>query len=263
MANGHRKYANDANIRFFNRNRFMPIPDTLLSQPWCPCHAPWHILNSYDGIVGYATESEPELVDTTILEEKELAPGIMEYSISTKSAHTLKGLVQNSLIQQWNEAQIFAYKSEDSLNKNIRNCFGYTVKGKESTCHPQDPIRISTESINICIDSAVEKFRERYKLAEVISESTNLLRYEEGGHFVEHVDHSEHFPRFISASMFLNDKFDGGELEFKEFELKIKPEAGKIIVFYSSKPYTHKVSVVECGIRYSAVKWYRLAKNQQ
>ena len=257
---GGRKYGPDANIRFFNEKRFMPIPDTPLSQPWCSCHSYWYMLDLYDRIVGHATESKPELVDTKIVEEKELAPGIIQYTISKKSANTLCGLVQNSLIKQWSDAGIYANKGENSINKNIRNCFAYTAKGKESTCHPQDPIRISTESINACIDSAVQRFRDRYQLGEVISESTNFLRYEEGGHFVEHVDHNENVPRLISSSMFLNDKFDGGELEFKEFNLKIKPEAGKIIVFYSSKPYTHKVNPVECGIRYSAVKWYRSAK---
>jgi hypothetical protein len=256
-ANGAKKYGQDANIRFFNENRFMPIPDTPLSQPWCHCHSYYHILGLYDTIVGHATDSETELVDTTILEEKELAKGIIEYTISRKSAHTLKGLIQNSLIQQWNEAGVLTNRGENPVKKNIRNCFGYTIKGKESTCHPQDPIRISTESVNISIDSAVERFRKKYGIAEVFAESTNLLRYEEGGHFIEHVDHNKNLPRVISASMFLNDNFDGGELEFKEFGLTIKPEAGKIIVFYSTQPYTHKVNVVECGIRYSAVKWYR------
>jgi hypothetical protein len=256
-ANGARKYGQDANIRFFNQNRFMPIPDTPLSQPWCHCHSYYHILGLYDTIVGHATDSEPEFVDTTILQEKELAKGIVEYTISKKSAHTLKGLIQNALIQQWSEAGVLANKGENPVNKNIRNCFNYTIKGKESTCHPQDPIRISTQSVNIAIDSAVKRFREKYGLAEVVSESTNLLRYEEGGHFVEHVDHNKNLPRVISASMFLNDNFNGGELEFKEFGLTIKPEAGKIIVFYSMQPYMHKVDVVKCGIRYAAVKWYR------
>jgi hypothetical protein len=90
MAYGHKNYANDANIRFFNRNRFMPLPDTILSQDWCPCHSPWDILGAYEGIVGYATELEPELVDVTILQEKELAPGIMEYRISKESSPSIQ-----------------------------------------------------------------------------------------------------------------------------------------------------------------------------
>ena len=255
--NGARKYGQDANIRFFNQNRFMPIPDTPLSQPWCTCHSYYHILGLYETIVGSATESETELVDTEIINERELAPGIIEYAISKKSAHTLKGLVQNSLIQRWVDSRIVGANNEVGVNKEKRNCYSYTVGITESNCHPQDPIRIATESINRCLNSAIDMFREKHQIENIKVESTNILRYEEGGHFVEHIDHHENFPRAISMSMFLNDNFTGGELEFREFDLKIKPEAGKIVVFHSGNPYTHKVNPVGCGIRYSVVRWYR------
>jgi predicted 2-oxoglutarate/Fe(II)-dependent dioxygenase YbiX len=237
----------------------MPIPDTPLSQPWCPCHSYYHILGLYDTIVGYAVDSEPELVDTKIIGERELAPGISEYSISRKSAHALKGLVQNSLIAQWNDSHIIAENNQAKVNKDKRNCQSYTLRKTESRCHPQDPIRIAAESINACFDSAVEMFREKHKIGNIRVESTNILRYEEGGHFVEHLDHHKNLPRVISVSMFLNDNFSGGELEFKNFNLKIKPEAGKIVVFHSGSPYLHGVNPVEIGIRYVAVRWCRLA----
>ena len=258
-ANGVKKYGQDANIRFFNQNRFMPIPDTPLSQPWCPCHSYYHILGLYDTIVGPAVDLEPELVDTQIIEEKELAPGIVEYSISKKSAHTLKGLMQNSLIKQWSDAHIVSINNVAAIDKQRRNCYAYTFGSKESGCHPQDPIRIATESIGLCLDSAVEMFRQKHQIGNIKVESTNILRYEEGGHFVEHLDHHKSLPRVISVSMFLNDNFTGGELEFKNFNLKIKPEAGKIVVFHSGSPYLHRVNPVEIGIRYAAVRWCHLA----
>lgn len=256
MASGGQKYGPDANIRFFNQNRFMPIPDTPLSQPWCPCHSYYNILDLYETIVGHATGSQPELVDTTILEEKELAPGIVEYEISKKSAHTLRGQIQNSVIQQWEPSKVRHDNNIISVDINARNCFIYNAIGKESSCHPQDPIRIATESIAIGIDSAVEKFRARYGVAKLGSLGTSLLRYEEGGMFVEHIDDHRVFPRVVSVSMFLNDNFEGGELEFKEFGVTVKPKAGKMVVFSSSFPYIHKIHPVSTGIRFAAVRWY-------
>jgi len=60
--------------------------------------------------------------------------------------------------------------------------------------------------------------------------------------------------------MFLNDDFEGGELEFKEFNIKIKPEAGEIVLFSSGFPYMHQVNSVTKGIRYAVVKWYDYLK---
>jgi predicted 2-oxoglutarate/Fe(II)-dependent dioxygenase YbiX len=74
--------------------------------------------------------------------------------------------------------------------------------------------------------------------------------------FHDHFDHASMYPRIVSASLFLNDDFEGGEFVFKEFNLTIKPKTGDILVFSSSFPYMHRVNPVKTGIRYAAVKWY-------
>ena len=74
--------------------------------------------------------------------------------------------------------------------------------------------------------------------------------------FHSHFDASKTYHRIVSVVMFLNEDFTGGELEFKEFGLKIKPQAGEVLVFPSSYPYMHQVNPVEFGVRYSVVKWY-------
>jgi predicted 2-oxoglutarate/Fe(II)-dependent dioxygenase YbiX len=40
--------------------------------------------------------------------------------------------------------------------------------------------------------------------------------------------------------VYLNDDYDGGELYFKNFDIKIKPKAGSIVIFPSVKPYIHE-----------------------
>jgi len=87
-----------------------------------------------------------------------------------------------------------------------------------------------------------------------------LLRYEETNKFHWHIDDHPIFPRVLSVSVFLNDDYEGGELEFKEFGIKVTPRAGEIIVFCSGFPYMHQVLPVTRGIRYAVVKWYEYAK---
>ena len=52
--------------------------------------------------------------------------------------------------------------------------------------------------------------------------------------------HTDQGPKsHISAVMYLNDNFSGGELEFPNQNVSIKPSSGSIIVFPSVEPYVH------------------------
>ena len=113
------------------------------------------------------------------------------------------------------------------------------------------------KSLEIGIDKIVADYRSRYSIPKIVSSHTVLLRYEPGDMFHNHFDAAKTYPRIVSVSMFLNDDFEGGELEFKEFGIKLKPDAGDIVVFCSSYPYMHQVHPVKTGIRYSVVKWYQ------
>lgn len=253
------KYGEDGDVRFFNRNRFMAMPDAPVNQPVCQCHNYSYALSLYDKIVGEQTESEPELVDMPMLEHEELAPGIMRFRFPRESARTLKGLIQNAMFHQWEPAQVLDGDAP-SVNHNARNCFNYFLTEKQLLCHPQDPIRRAHESLANGIDAAIQFFRGRYSIVPVISHHTVLLRYEDGNMFHNHIDDHPKYPRVISVSVFLNDDFEGGELVFKEFGLKVSPKAGDIIIFCSGFPYMHQVLPVGNGIRYSVVKWYEYAK---
>ena len=256
---GIHRYGEDGDVRFFNRNRFIAMPDAPFHQPTCECHDYSYALSLYDKIVGEQTESEPELVDMTMLEHEELAPGIMRFGFPKESARTLKGLIQNAMFRQWEPAQVLDGDAP-SVNYDARNCFNYFLTEKQSLCHPQDPIRRAHESLNKGVDAAVEFFRGRYSIVPVVSNHTVLLRYEEGNMFHNHIDDHPKYPRVLSVSVFLNDDFEGGELVFKEFGLKVSPKAGDIIIFCSGFPYMHQVLPVSNGIRYSVVKWYEYTK---
>lgn len=91
-----------------------------------------------------------------------------------------------------------------------------------------------------------------------------LLRYGEGGLFVEHVDSVKNDPtlahRRISAVAFCNsgggEDFAGGELVFPRHGLKITPEAGMLVLFPSGFTHPHGVEPVTRGVRFSVVSWY-------
>jgi alkylated DNA repair dioxygenase AlkB len=253
------KFGKDGDVRFFNRNRFLALPDGPVNQPVCACHDYSHTLDLYNEIVGFTLNQEPELAEVKIQAKQELAPGIMLYKTGKESARTLKGLIQNAMFKQWEAAEVLV-DGKPTVQYDARNCFNYFLTDKQNDCHPQDPIVRTKKSLELGIDAIVEDYRGRYSITPLVSHHTVLLRYEPGNMFHNHYDAAPIYPRVVSVSMFLNDNFEGGELEFKEFNLKIKPEAGDVVVFCSGFPYMHQVHAVTKGIRYAAVKWYEFIR---
>lgn len=86
-------------------------------------------------------------------------------------------------------------------------------------------------------------------------ESIHLLRYGKTGHLPAHQDQGVS-TRVLSSVMYLNDNYDGGEIEFVNSGVKIKPEAGSIIFFPSNFLYIHEVHPITNGYRYSMPHWY-------
>jgi hypothetical protein len=253
------KYGKDGDVRFFNRNRFLAMPDGPVNQPVCDCHDYSATLNLYSEIVGHAFEEETEISEVKIQSKQELAPGIMLYKTGKESARTIKGLIQNSMFKQWQTAEVLV-DGKPTIQYNARNCYNYFLDYRQNDCHPQDPIVRAKKSLEVGIDGIIEDYRGRYSITPLISHHTVLLRYEPGNMFHNHYDAAPAYPRIVSVSMFLNDNFDGGELEFKEFNIKIKPEAGDVVIFCSAFPYMHQVHPVTKGIRYAAVKWYEFSR---
>lgn len=94
-------------------------------------------------------------------------------------------------------------------------------------------------------------------------EGPQFLQYDVGDHYDKHND-SESYEngqlkrvvnRDISLLFYLNDDYEGGQLEFTQLQLTIKPKAGMLIAFPSYLEFEHKVHPVTDGKRFSLVSW--------
>ena len=62
----------------------------------------------------------------------------------------------------------------------------------------------------------------------------------------------------ISVVGYLNDDYEGGELYFKEQDIKIKPSAGSVVIFPSKEPYFHQSLPTKSGVKYMCPGfWYK------
>ena len=141
--------------------------------------------------------------------------------------------------------------SYGSTNKRITNILniGYSdlTDGFDEFCK-----FIKTE-----VNPLIEKYRIDYSI-EPLKEETSwlLLKYDKGHFFNSHIDDGHGFPRTVSAVIFANDDYDGGELVFDRLNLILKPNFGEILIFPSSYPFTHAVRPIVNGTKYSFVNWY-------
>ena len=133
-----------------------------------------------------------------------------------------------------------------------------------------------TEDMNAKFEQAVagcfkEDVAPRYNCQFKAYEPVQFLGYPPGGHYVGHND-GEKFnfktrqwervmERDISFLFYLNDQYGGGELEFYDLGLTIKPKKGMMIAFPSYKEFAHKVHPVTWGHRYSLVSWVATQKH--
>ena len=105
--------------------------------------------------------------------------------------------------------------------------------------------------------SATQWYVKEYGINESIehAESYNLLRYQTGEEYKAHYDGHSRMNRAISPILYLNDDYEGGEIEFVHFGLKVKPKAGSLFIFPSTYPYSHIAHPVTDGTKYAIVTW--------
>jgi len=61
----------------------------------------------------------------------------------------------------------------------------------------------------------------------------------------------------ISVVLYLNDDYEGGEINFPNQDITIKPESGSIVIFPSVEPYYHQSLPVTSGIKYMCPGFWR------
>jgi predicted 2-oxoglutarate/Fe(II)-dependent dioxygenase YbiX len=87
-----------------------------------------------------------------------------------------------------------------------------------------------------------------------------VLRYGVGEEFREHVDEfpgpSVYGQRQLTALLYLNDDFEGGELTLPQQGLEYNPRAGSLLLFPSGFCFPHSSRPVRRGTKYSCVTWF-------
>lgn len=153
----------------------------------------------------------------------------------------------------WFRAQTIGQGTFQSARTNVNMCITDLALQQNSQL-----MQNLHNQFNMMLLAATQSYAQRYDIHDaLIHEPYNLLKYSGGQEYKAHYDGGSTTGRCISAICYLNDNYEGGELEFPNFGIKIKPEPGMLILFPSNFAYSHVAHPVTNGTKYAIVTWIR------
>jgi predicted 2-oxoglutarate/Fe(II)-dependent dioxygenase YbiX len=177
---------------------------------------------------------------------------VLEDILPDKLCNDILNEYKNS--NEWLDATI---GSEGNINKGIRNCTSIAISINKTIEKNKNIRKNLDDKVFECAKNAIKKYNEKFKNAQINKDTGyDLLKYEKGGFYLEHVDHSSRIPRTISCSFILNNEFKGGEFSFFNNKIVYSLKKGSAIMFPSNFLYPHSVLPVINGTRYSIVTWF-------
>lgn len=137
--------------------------------------------------------------------------------------------------------------------------------GKQKTIKIEDALRQDTELakwINNIKNQVVRlstEYIDFYNITDAVQSSMAICKYNTGAQMGSHVDDNmdgNGIP-LITGIIYLNDDYEGGELYFKNQNIKIKPASGSVILFPSTQPFFHESLLITSGNKYMIPFFWR------
>lgn len=159
--------------------------------------------------------------------------------------------------------------SKARLAPNVPATIGKVINGIYTTEYNKwcTASFITYDSFNQDVIDLIEKIKGKaetnYKL-ECFNPEVHFLKYKHGTEYKPHIDGQyvendiaiRAIDRDLTCVVYLNDDYQGGEIEFNLFNLKIQPKKGDVLFYPTSFEYVHSVSKV-IGERYAIVIWFK------
>lgn len=155
---------------------------------------------------------------------------------------------------KWSEAQV---TNSPTPIKKARDCVDF--KYKQENLGPRDEHNAELidlheeiyQKLKFCIDD----YARYWGINVVYYEAFNFVKYEgEGKHFRIHADHGPAYNCTVSAVIYINDDYEGGEIQFPRLDNHIHtPKVGDIAIFPSNYIYEHASLPMKEGTKYCVV----------
>jgi Rps23 Pro-64 3,4-dihydroxylase Tpa1-like proline 4-hydroxylase len=202
------------------------------------------------------------------MKKNEIAPGIIVYENVIKNSHTLVNDIEDGIISaglNWNNASIYdegGTGTTTKIDSKIRDTLTIGIPYYDKPINNYNNLKSTffTNLSNLFLESfsSLEiDYKNQYGIHSTWHDLYGILKYGVGQKFVNHIDDHHEYHRRISTLYYLNEDYEGGEINFPRFDVSIKPKENSMIIFPSTYTYNHSVSEIKKGTRYSIVSWLR------
>jgi hypothetical protein len=155
----------------------------------------------------------------------------------------------------WNEARV---TNSDQPIKKARDCVDFkmnysTLGGKQNEENAE--LWQVYDEIYKKLKSCIDHYCRYWGINVTYYEVFNFVKYEgEGKEFKIHADDGPMYKAAVSAVIYLNDNYEGGEIYYPRIDNKvIKPKTGDIAIFPSNYIYEHASLPIKSGTKYCVV----------
>jgi hypothetical protein len=192
------------------------------------------------------------------VENPALGLNIYKNTFSATDANRYIDILESNLSgdkkYKWSEAQV---TNSTVPIKKARDCVDFKYKQEnlgardENNSELLDLHQEIYEKLKFCIDD----YARYWGINVVYYEAFNFVKYEgEGTHFNIHADHGPAYNCTVSAVIYINDDYEGGEIKFPRLDNYVhKPRVGDIAVFPSNYIYEHASLPMKSGTKYCVV----------
>lgn len=194
----------------------------------------------------------PELPEGLIITRGKAPPGIFMVRNYLSSAQC-EELVAECEKAPRNTSRIMMEESKIAVESRSRVCDSIEAKDLKF-----DVVQLVQTAFIKVIAPHFRRTIERF-------ETPQILRYEPGGYYGMHADADNWiaekkswrriYNRDLSLLIYFSSGYEGGELEFPNFGMAIKPQSGLLVAFPSDRRYAHIAHPTKAGVRYAMVSW--------
>jgi hypothetical protein len=121
------------------------------------------------------------------------------------------------------------------------------------------PVKEAYDILNNALRSYGKDYADKVGVDLGTQMPISISKYFTGASMGPHTDSSPNpTTEHISAVIYLNDNYSGGEINFPNQEVKIKPTSGSIVIFPSTPPFYHESLPIKNGMKYMSPAFWHL-----
>lgn len=154
-----------------------------------------------------------------------------------------------------NFAELFQLKINNQNGSLVRKSYSIQMSDFKKN---NEYVNVLYQDFQNKLQDCINLYKSIYDVQNMVFEYDDennsivtLLKYEIDNSVIFHSDTLGMDNRVGAALAYLNDNYEGGELEFKHFDIKIIPPKNSLIIFPSNWPYVHRSSPILNGKKYA------------